>query len=150
VRLILSRTEPQARIEERITPVADILVPIFFVLVGMKVEPAPLDPFADGVHLWVAIALTVVAVVSKLVAGLAVYHPGTRRWPVDVWHGAARRSGPDLCRDRAGRGRRLAGPLFGAGGHGHDHDLRGPRVAEGPISSGCRTGIDTREIGEDT
>jgi Na+:H+ antiporter len=82
--MILSRTEPQAQIEERIKPVADILVPIFFVLVGMKVEPAQLDPFAGGAHLWVALALTVVAVVSKLVAGLAVYHPGTRRWPVGV------------------------------------------------------------------
>jgi Na+:H+ antiporter len=67
-----------------IKPVADVFVPLSFVLVGMKVEPAQLNPFADGAHLWVALALTVVAVVSKLVAGLAVYHPGTRRWPVGV------------------------------------------------------------------
>jgi Kef-type K+ transport system membrane component KefB len=82
--LILSRTEPHAHIEERIKPVADVFVPLFFVLVGMKVEPAELNPFADGAHLWVALALTVVAVVSKLAAGLAVYHPGTCRWPVGV------------------------------------------------------------------
>lgn len=82
--LILSTTEPQAQIEARIKPIADLLVPIFFVLVGMKVEPSQLNPFAEGAQLWVALALTVVAVVSKLAAGLAVYIPGTRRWPVGV------------------------------------------------------------------
>jgi Kef-type K+ transport system membrane component KefB len=82
--LILSRTEPHAQIEVRIKPIADVLVPIFFVLVGMKVEPSQLNPFAEGGELWVALVLTVGAVVSKLAAGLAVYHPGTRRWPVGV------------------------------------------------------------------
>jgi len=82
--LILSRTEPHARIEERIKPVADFLVPIFFVTVGMKVELSKLNPFAEGAQLGLALALAVVAIGSKLVAGLAVYHPGTRRWPVGV------------------------------------------------------------------
>jgi Kef-type K+ transport system membrane component KefB len=82
--LILSRTEPHARIEERIKPVADLLVPIFFVTVGMKVDLSKLNPFAEGAQLWLALALAVVAIGSKLVAGLAVYHPGTRRWPVGV------------------------------------------------------------------
>jgi len=82
--LILSRTEPHAQIEDRIKPVADLLVPIFFVTVGMKVELSKLNPFADGAQLGVALALAVVAIASKLVAGLAVYHPGTRRWPVGV------------------------------------------------------------------
>jgi Na+:H+ antiporter len=82
--LILSRTEPHAQIEERIKPIADLLVPIFFVTVGMKVEPAQLNPFAAGTQLGIALVLTVVAIVSKLAAGLAVYHPGTRRWPVGV------------------------------------------------------------------
>jgi Na+:H+ antiporter len=82
--LILSRTEPHAKIEERIKPVADLLVPIFFVTVGMKVELSKLNPFAEGAQLWLALALAVVAIGSKLVAGLAVYHPGTRRWPVGV------------------------------------------------------------------
>ncbi len=82
--LILSRTELHTRIEERIKPVADLLVPIFFVTVGMKVELSALNPFAESAQLGVALALTVVAIASKLVAGLAVYHPGTRRWPVGV------------------------------------------------------------------
>ena len=82
--LILSRTEIQAQVEDRIKPVADVLVPIFFVTVGMKVELSALNPFADNAQLGVVLALTVVAIASKLVAGLAVYHPGTRRWPVGV------------------------------------------------------------------
>jgi len=82
--LILSRTEVHAHIEDRIKPVADLLVPIFFVTVGMKVELSKLNPFAEGAQLGVALALAVVAIASKLVAGLAVYHPGTRRWPVGV------------------------------------------------------------------
>ena len=46
--LILARTEPRAHIEEQLKPVADLFVPVFFVTVGMKVDPATLNPFGDG------------------------------------------------------------------------------------------------------
>jgi len=82
--LVLATTERRAHIEERIKPVADLLVPVFFVTVGMKVQPAALNPFGDGGQFGVAMLLTGVAVASKLVAGLAVYQRGVRRWPVAV------------------------------------------------------------------
>jgi Na+:H+ antiporter len=82
--LILSRTEPHAQIEERIKPVADLLVPIFFVTVGMKVEPAQLDPFTHPAQVGMALLVTVLAIGAKLVAGLAVYQAGVRRWPIGV------------------------------------------------------------------
>ncbi|HJR04575.1 MAG TPA: cation:proton antiporter [Methylomirabilota bacterium] len=82
--LILATTERRAHIEERIKPVADLLVPVFFVTVGMKVEPAMLNPFAAGSQFGIAALITVVAVASKLAAGLAVYQRGVRRWPVAV------------------------------------------------------------------
>jgi Kef-type K+ transport system membrane component KefB len=82
--LILAATERRAHIEERIKPVADLLVPVFFVTVGMKVEPAMLNPFAPNAQLGIAMLLTAVAVASKLAAGLAVYQRGVRRWPVGV------------------------------------------------------------------
>lgn len=82
--LVLATTERREHIEERIKPVADLLVPVFFVTVGMKVQPAALNPFADGGQFGVAMLLTSVAVVSKLAAGLAVYQRGVRRWPVAV------------------------------------------------------------------
>jgi Kef-type K+ transport system membrane component KefB len=82
--LILTTTERRAHIEERVKPVADLLVPVFFVTVGMKVQPAMLNPFAESSQFGLALSLTVVAVASKLAAGLAVYQRGVRRWPVAV------------------------------------------------------------------
>jgi Kef-type K+ transport system membrane component KefB len=82
--LILATTERRSHIEERIKPVADLLVPVFFVTVGMKVEPAMLNPFAPNAQFGIAMLLTAVAVASKLSAGLAVYQRGVRRWPVGV------------------------------------------------------------------
>ena len=82
--LILATTERRAHIEERVKPVADLLVPVFFVTVGMKVQPAMLNPFAESSQFGLALSLTVVAVASKLAAGLAVYQRGVRRWPVAV------------------------------------------------------------------
>jgi Kef-type K+ transport system membrane component KefB len=82
--LILSTTERSSHIEERVKPVADLFVPVFFVTVGMKVQPAMLNPFAENAQFGIAMLLTALAVVSKLGAGLAVYRSGVRRWPVGV------------------------------------------------------------------
>ena len=82
--LILSTTERRGHIEERIKPVADLFVPVFFVTVGMKVQPQMLNPFAENARFGIAMLLTAVAVASKLAAGLAVYQRGVRRWPVAV------------------------------------------------------------------
>ncbi len=82
--LILATTERRMHIEERVKPVADLLVPVFFVTVGMKVQPSVLNPFAESSHFGIAMLLTAIAVVSKLVTGLAVYQSGVRRWPVAV------------------------------------------------------------------
>jgi monovalent cation:proton antiporter-2 (CPA2) family protein len=82
--LVLATTERREHIEQRIKPVADLLVPVFFVTVGMKVDPAMLDPTrADGAF-GLAVMLTLTAVVTKLAAGLGVYTRGVRRWPVAV------------------------------------------------------------------
>jgi len=82
--LVLAKTDRRAHIEERVRPVADLFVPVFFVTVGMKVEPARLNPFGTDAQLGLALVLTGLAVASKLAAGLAVYQPGVRRWPVGV------------------------------------------------------------------
>jgi Na+:H+ antiporter len=82
--LVLATTERREHIEARIKPVADLLVPVFFVSVGMKVQPALLNPFHEHAQFGIAILLTAVAVISKLAAGLAVYQHGVRRWPVGV------------------------------------------------------------------
>lgn len=82
--LVLATTERREHIEERIKPVADLLVPVFFVTVGMKVQPAILNPFGEPATFGVALLLSAVAVASKLAAGLVVYRRGVRRWPVAV------------------------------------------------------------------
>jgi Kef-type K+ transport system membrane component KefB len=82
--LVLARTEPRARIEASLKPVAALLVPVFFVTVGLKVDPAALNPFASDGKFGIALGLTIVAILTKLVAGLAVYRSGIRRWPVGV------------------------------------------------------------------
>lgn len=82
--LVLATTERRQHIEQQIKPVADLLVPLFFVTVGMKVQPATLNPFGEHGQFGISIALTIVAVASKLAAGLAVYQRDVRRWPVGV------------------------------------------------------------------
>jgi Na+:H+ antiporter len=46
--LVLATTERRENLEQRIKPVADLLVPVFFVTVGMKVQPATLAGFRPG------------------------------------------------------------------------------------------------------
>ncbi len=82
--LILAKTERGAHIEEQLKPVADLFVPIFFVTIGMRVDPATLNPFAPGAGLALALLLSCVAVLTKLASGLGVYQRGIRRWPVGV------------------------------------------------------------------
>jgi Kef-type K+ transport system membrane component KefB len=82
--LALATTERRQHIEERIKPIADLLVPIFFVTIGMKVQPSMLKPSGDGGEFALMMILTAVAVASKLVTGLSVYQRGVRRWPVAV------------------------------------------------------------------
>ncbi len=86
VGLGLARTEPKAHIELALKPVADLLVPIFFISVGMKADPAALSPFgpAGSVGSLLATILTALAIVGKLVSGLAVYQRRVARWPVGV------------------------------------------------------------------
>jgi Kef-type K+ transport system membrane component KefB len=82
--LVLARTDRREHIADRIVPVGDLLVPVFFVTVGMKVQPSLFNSFADNAQLGLALILTAVAVTSKLAAGLVVYQPGVRRWAVGV------------------------------------------------------------------
>ncbi len=70
--LVLAKTEHHTHIEGTIKPVADIFVPIFFVLVGAAVNPSLLNPFnqQNWPILLLAAGLTVAAVLGKLAAGL--------------------------------------------------------------------------------
>ncbi|MCH7590955.1 cation:proton antiporter, partial [PVC group bacterium] len=55
-------------IEEMFESVGYLLVPIFFVVIGMNVD---MSVFADASVIFIALGITVVAVIGKLVSGLA-------------------------------------------------------------------------------
>lgn len=68
------------RITDLIMPLEMILVPFFFVLMGIQVK---LERFADWQVLKMSLALVVVAMAGKLLAGLLA-HKGTNRWVVGI------------------------------------------------------------------
>ncbi|HVG37764.1 MAG TPA: cation:proton antiporter, partial [Pyrinomonadaceae bacterium] len=69
------------RLENLLTPVSAVLVPIFFVLMGLKVD---LGAFARPELLGFAAVLTLAAVVGKQICGLAIVEHGVNRVAVGV------------------------------------------------------------------
>jgi Kef-type K+ transport system membrane component KefB len=85
--LVLAETEKKEGIVENLTPLADFLVPIFFVTVGAQTNLAVLNPFEPNnlPGLAIALFLVVVAVLGKLVTGLVVFgKPGINRLAIGI------------------------------------------------------------------
>lgn len=84
--LILARTEHQGLIEERLKPITDVFVPIFFVLVGVAVNLTHLNPFnpENQSVLLLAGGLTLVGIIGKLVSAWGVLDRSVNRWVVGV------------------------------------------------------------------
>jgi Kef-type K+ transport system membrane component KefB len=78
-REIIDRGEHE--LEELVAPIAAFLIPIFFVVMGMRTD---LASFADAQVLTLAAALTVAAVIGKQVCGLAVVGGGIDRVTVGL------------------------------------------------------------------
>lgn len=72
--LILSQTERKTHIAEQLTPLYDIFVPIFFVLMGTIVDIGKLNPFdPNNSHLLIVAGILIaVAVIGKVAAGYSV------------------------------------------------------------------------------
>jgi len=68
-------------LEELIHPISSFLVPIFFVLMGVRTK---LSAFADGQVLGFAAVLCVVAIAGKLVAGVGALGKGVDRLSIGV------------------------------------------------------------------
>jgi Kef-type K+ transport system membrane component KefB len=73
--LVLARTNRGRDIETSVRPVVDVFAPVFFVTIGAQVDVAYLNPLTPGnrTALLLALALTVVGVVSKFAAGFAAW-----------------------------------------------------------------------------
>ncbi len=76
--LILGETEKKHELEEQVKPIADALVPIFFVCVGAKTDLSVLNPMVEANRegLIIAAFLVVVAIVGKVVTGFTVWGQG--------------------------------------------------------------------------
>jgi len=85
--LVLAETEKQEELAKQIIPISDILVPIFFVSVGAKTDVTVLNPFnpENRLGLLIAMFLITVAILGKVVTGLAVFgQPGINRLAIGV------------------------------------------------------------------
>lgn len=73
--LILAETDKHKELEEQILPLADAIVPVFFVCVGAKTDLSVLNPAvpANREGLIVATFLIVVAIVGKVITGFTVF-----------------------------------------------------------------------------
>ncbi len=73
--LILAETEKRKELEEQIIPVADFLVPIFFVCVGAKTDLSVLNPSVPSNRegLIIATFLILVAILGKVITGFTVF-----------------------------------------------------------------------------
>lgn len=73
--LVLDETDKRKELDQQVIPIADILVPIFFVSVGARVDLSVLNPTsADNRQgLVIAAFLIVVAIIGKVITGWAVF-----------------------------------------------------------------------------
>lgn len=85
--LILAETEKREELQSQVAPVADTLMPVFFVVVGAKTDISVLNPFVpENVEgLVIAAFLIVVAIAGKVVTGLGVFgQPGVNRLAIGM------------------------------------------------------------------
>jgi Kef-type K+ transport system membrane component KefB len=84
--MVLATTDDRVKIQHQIKPLADIFIPVFFVIVGLQVNLAQLNPLNPGNWLTLGVggALFALAVVTKLVAGFGVLTRGVNKLAVGV------------------------------------------------------------------
>ncbi len=85
--LVLEETDKRQELQKQVIPIADILVPIFFVTVGAKTDLGVLNPAipSNREGLIMAAFLILVAILGKVVTGLTVFgQPGINRLAIGV------------------------------------------------------------------
>jgi Kef-type K+ transport system membrane component KefB len=85
--LVLDETDARNELDELVKPIADLLVPIFFVSVGARTDLSVLNP-AIPEHrsgLVIAVFLIAIAIIGKLITGWVVFgQPGINRLAIGV------------------------------------------------------------------
>jgi Kef-type K+ transport system membrane component KefB len=135
--LILAPTEHQRLIEERLKPITDVFVPIFFVLVGVAVNLNHLNPFnpQNRSILLLAGGLTLVAIIGKLVSGWGVLDRTVNRWVVGIGMVPRGEVGLiDFCGCGTGGAYHYGGAIRRYSDRGRGHDVSLPCVFEAPVA----------------
>ncbi len=78
--VVLAKTQEKVRFEEKVKSIGDMFVPLFFVIVGARMDLSALTP---SVALS-ALLFVVIACAAKVIAGLSVPGKGIGRWVVGV------------------------------------------------------------------
>lgn len=76
--LILAETEKREELEEKVVPIADMLVPVFFVVVGAGTDLSVLNPAtpANREGLIMATFLIAIAIIGKVITGFTIFGQG--------------------------------------------------------------------------
>jgi Kef-type K+ transport system membrane component KefB len=76
--LVLDETDERKKLQEQVIPIADLFVPIFFVVVGARTDLSVLNPAipANQQGLIMALFLITVAILGKIVTGAVVFGEG--------------------------------------------------------------------------
>lgn len=85
--LVLEETDKRKELQKQVVPIADILVPIFFVTVGAKTDLGVLNPSipSNREGLIMATFLIVVAIIGKVITGLTIFgQPEINRLAIGV------------------------------------------------------------------
>ncbi|MFB8793329.1 MAG: cation:proton antiporter [Microcoleus sp.] len=85
--LVLDESDTRNELDELVKPIADLIVPIFFVTVGARADLGVLNPAVpdNRAGLLIAAFLIVVAIFGKLVTGWVVFgQPGINRLAIGV------------------------------------------------------------------
>ncbi|MFM7447498.1 MAG: cation:proton antiporter [Leptolyngbyaceae cyanobacterium] len=85
--LVLDETDARNELDALVKPIADLLVPIFFVTVGARADLGVLNPVVpeNREGLVIALFLIAVAIAGKLVTGWAVFgQPGINRLAIGI------------------------------------------------------------------
>ncbi len=85
--LVLEETDLRKELDEQVKSVADILVPIFFVTVGAKVDLSVLNPFVpeNRTGIVISLFLIAIAILGKVVTGWTVFgQPNINRWAIGI------------------------------------------------------------------
>jgi len=73
--LVLDETDARNELDELIKPVADLLVPVFFVTVGARADLSVLNPMIpeNRSGLLIAVFLLIIAIIGKVITGWVVF-----------------------------------------------------------------------------